>query len=123
MFPDRQCQRVRKATKTKPSFSFSKKNKAEEKCRWICIHEENWKQKHERLQTMYKNSYISFQAYVQTNDPGCLPENLKRKKERKKPVKLCFKGPISRELDITNYNCRHYDNLKISKNVIYNWQN
>lgn len=30
MFPDRQCQRVRKATRTKPGFSLSKKNKAEE---------------------------------------------------------------------------------------------
>lgn len=70
---------------------------------------------------MYKSNYISFQAYVQTNDPGCLPENLEKKK--KKPVKMCFKGPIGRELDIMNYNCRHYYNLKISKNVIYKWQN
>lgn len=29
---------------------------------------------------MYKNNYISFQVqvYVQTNDPGCLPDKLKQ---------------------------------------------
>lgn len=84
MFPDRQCQRVRKATKTKPGFSFSEKNKAEEQCRCICIQEENWKRKHERPQTTCKNNYISFQAYVQANHPGHLPENLKKRKKRNK---------------------------------------